>query len=80
MFDIILESLCALLTGIIFLLLLLKHKEINSKEFIGKVYLTYGFAFLFIGMLIDITDNFPSLNKYVIIGNTPFQAFMIIKR
>jgi len=27
-------------------------------------------------MFIDITDNFPSLNHYIIIGDTEYQAFL----
>ena len=33
------------------------------------------FALIFFGSLIDITDNFPELNRYVIIGRTPLEAF-----
>ncbi len=34
-----------------------------------------GFALIFFGMVIDITDNFDSLNKFIIIGDTKYQAF-----
>ena len=42
----------------------------------GWLYILAGFALTLFGMLIDITDNFPSLNKYVIIGDTEYQAFL----
>ena len=35
-----------------------------------------GFCLVFFGMLIDITDNFESLNRFIIIGDTPYQALI----
>ena len=35
-----------------------------------------GFGLLLFGSLIDITDNFENLNKFIIIGDTEIQAFL----
>jgi two-component system sensor histidine kinase/response regulator len=35
-----------------------------------------GFGLLLFGMVLDITDNFPQLNKYIVIGDTPFESFL----
>jgi PAS domain S-box-containing protein len=48
--------------------------EIRQQE--GWLYVLIGFGLIFFGMLIDITDNFPSLNHYIIIGETKYQAFL----
>ena len=35
-----------------------------------------GFGLVLFGTLIDITDNFPALNRLVVVGDTPVQAFL----
>jgi len=35
-----------------------------------------GFGLVLFGALIDITDNFPALNRLVVVGDTPAQAFL----
>ena len=35
-----------------------------------------GFALLLFGAVIDITDNFDSLNKFVVIGDTDTEALL----
>jgi len=42
----------------------------------GWGFILLGFSLIFFGTLIDITDNFPSLDRYVIIGNTEAEAFL----
>lgn len=42
----------------------------------GWNYIIAGFGLLFMGSLVDITDNFEELNRFVIIGDTPIQAFL----
>lgn len=41
----------------------------------GWAYIIAGFTLLFLGSVLDITDNFPSLNTYIIIGDTAYEAF-----
>jgi len=35
-----------------------------------------GFLLLLFGSVVDITDNFESLNRFIVIGDTPTQAFL----
>ena len=76
MIDIILESIRSLiLAGIIVYLLKAGRgrSELSQK---GWQFIIAGFALLFFGSAIDITDNFESLNRFIIIGDTPTQAFL----
>jgi hypothetical protein len=50
-----------------------KHKQYKEK---GWIFIVAGFFLLSFATIIDYTDNFESLNKYVIIGDTPIQAFL----
>ena len=76
MIDIILESIRA---AIVFLLLValirgLRDEEIRLVK--GWRCLLFGFCLIFLGSLIDITDNFDGLSKYLIIGDTGVQFFV----
>lgn len=42
----------------------------------GSRFLMAGFFLIFMSLAIDVTDNFPNLNKYVIVGDTAVQAFI----
>ena len=75
--KIILEILRALITGGIFFYLLAigrRSPEISKQK--GWPLILYGFGLLFFGTLIDITDNFSALNRFIIIGDTPIEAFL----
>ena len=71
MSDIIVESLLAIVVGIAFYSLSLKDKRKNINKFI-----LYGFALILFGTLIDVTDNFPSLNRYIVIGDNVYQSLL----
>lgn len=76
MTDILLEVFRALVVGIILLSFfqVRDKKEISSID--GWPYIVLGFGFLFFAVLIDITDNFEQLNRFVVIGDTEVQAFL----
>ncbi len=76
MADIILESLLTILVGISFCFLLLKYRAKEAHSHDGWKFLLYGFALILFGTLLDVTDNFPNLNKYIIIGDTTYQSFL----
>lgn len=76
MVDIILESIRALLVGIIIYALAIKNPKKLARKHKGWSFIIYGFILIFVGMLVDITDNFPSLNFLVVIGDTPVEAFI----
>ena len=76
MTDVILELLRAIAAGFIlyFMFMGLRSDAIRNAK--GSNMLLCGFALLFFGTLIDITDNFTQLNRFIFIGDTPAQAFM----
>ena len=70
MVDIILESIRALLVGVIIYALAIKNPQKLVKKHKGWTFILYGFILIFVGMLVDITDNFPQLNFLVVVGDT----------
>ncbi len=76
MTDIVMEILRAVMVGGVIISLLKAHpaKEVSQKS--GWRYILAGFSLIFFGTLIDITDNFEELNRFVIIGDTEIQAFL----
>ncbi|MDF2155801.1 hypothetical protein [Vibrio sp. CAU 1672] len=76
MTDIFIEVFRAIMAGgIVFSLLKTQHVNELSNISGWRNILT-GFALIFFGTLIDITDNFTALNRFVIIGDTEAQAFL----
>ena len=76
MFDITLEIARFLVMSVIFGLLIVKGRTPNIGEQRGWKFIVSGFGFLLFGSVIDITDNFDSLDHFVVIGDTPTQAFL----
>ena len=76
MWDIILEICRATVMGIFFGYLLLTGRKRGISQHEGWSYILVGFSLIFFGMIIDITNNFPSLNKFIIIGDTKYEAFL----
>ena len=76
MSDFFLEILRAIIVGGIFIYLWIagRKEEIYRQE--GWSLILAGFGLIFFGMIIDITDNFSTLNQYILIGDTPYQAFV----
>ncbi len=75
MFDIILESLRALVLLAILIFFFRADKDIEYGRR-GWLFVKLGFLLVLFGAFVDITDNFDSLNWVVIIGDTPIQAFL----
>lgn len=76
MSDIILESIrAAILLYMVFYLVKAgnKRKELSRK---GWGFIVAGFGLLLFANVMDITDNFESLNRFIVIGDTPTQAFL----
>ena len=76
MSDFILETIRAIIVVIILLYLWLTGARENINKHKGWFFIISGFFLITFGMLIDITDEFPHLDKYVIIGDTEVQAFL----
>jgi len=70
------EILRAAIIGAIFLYLRSMRGKGPFRLGKGWILMVIGFGLLFFGALLDITDNFPSLSKYVIIGKTKYEDFL----
>ncbi len=76
MVDVALETVRALiLLGIVLFLWRLGRQRFEAAR-AGWNLIVAGFGLLLFGSLIDITDNFESLNRFVVIGDTEMQAFL----
>ncbi|MCP4629759.1 MAG: hypothetical protein GY850_40570 [bacterium] len=76
MSDLILEILRAIIGGVIFIYLWIAGRKEKIYRQEGWSLILAGFGLIFFGMIIDITDNFPTLNHFVLIGDTSYQAFV----
>jgi PAS domain S-box-containing protein len=76
MVDIVLEVFRAvvLLGAVIFLWAVGRNRFETSAD--GWKLIVGGFVLLLFGSLLDITDNFESLNGYIVIGDTKAEAFL----
>lgn len=72
---ILFEIFRALIVGSVFFFLVFYRKSREIK-LDGWNFIVWGFAFLFLGMVIDITDNFPQLKNFIIIGDTIYESFV----
>jgi len=76
MTDIILELIRILLIGALTLFFMLGPGRDALRKSPGWSLIKYGFGLLLISSLVDVTDNFPQLNQFVILGNTQYQSFL----
>ena len=76
MWDIALESVRASVIGLLlgYAWWIGRRQQLHLQK--GWLYVIGGFALIFLGSVVDITDNFDSLGAYVIIGDTEYQAFL----
>ena len=75
-FRIYLEIIRAIVVFIVLLILIIKGKPIAVAKRKGYMLILTGFILIVFASLLDITDNFPSLNRFVIIGDTYIQAIL----
>lgn len=76
MSDVLLESIRTSIMGVIlgYLWWIGAKEQLHHQQ--GWWFFVAGFVLIFLGSAVDITDNYDSLNKYVIIGDTPYEAFL----
>jgi len=74
--DIIIESLIACSSLVVCWTLFRAVTKYQVTTQPGSLLILAGFSLLCLSFLIDITDNFPQLNQYVLIGDTDAQAFI----
>lgn len=74
--DIVIEIIrCIIVLGILGYLWSIGKRETLRTEKGWKIILL-GFSFIAFGMILDITDNFQSLNKYIVIGDTIVESYL----
>jgi len=75
-FRIYLEIIRAVAVVIVLFTLMYKGKPIAVAQRKGYRLILVGYALIVLASILDITDNFPALNKYIIMGDTPVQAIL----
>jgi PAS domain-containing protein len=76
MSDIILEIIRALLASATFAFLWFSGKKAALHGEKGWTFILSGTALILFGIFVDITDNLPFFDRFVILGSTPYQAFL----
>ncbi len=76
MLDVALEAARAVVMCVIFGSLLVSGHRHGLRDQKGWSFIATGFGLLVLGGLLDVTDNFESLNRFVVIGDTEVQAFL----
>lgn len=71
MLNIVMETLLTLVAGIIFLNLLRAGRSARLRKESGWSPIVAGFGLILLGTLLDLSDNFPALNRFVVLGETP---------
>jgi len=74
--DIYVEILRAVIVALIVIILLMHHKRSVLSKTKGWKYILAGFILILFGAFEDITDNFNSLNRFIFIGHTEYEAFL----
>jgi signal transduction histidine kinase len=76
MSDVILESVRAFIMTLIlgYLLWIGRREALHRQK--GWLQIEVGFTLVLFGSLIDITDNYEGLNRYVVIGDTVTEALL----
>lgn len=76
MFDAFLEYSAAIFSAFIFFVFLSATRNEYIRNQIGVRYIIAGFGLLLFSSILDITDNYPSLSAYIIIGDTEVEEFL----
>ena len=76
MTDTIMEIVRAIIIGLVIVVLLKTGQKKSLSKITGWWTFAAGFGLIFFGAIIDITDNFENLNKFIIVGDTAAQAFL----
>ena len=76
MSDVLLESIRAFIMALIIGYLFWIGRRDQLHQLKGWPHILAGFTLVLFGSLIDITDNFESLDRYVVIGDTSTEALL----
>ena len=72
--SLVLEVMIALLTGTAVLFFWRVGRRARLSEDRGWSFIFFGLCLLFFGALVDISDHFPSLERFIFLGRTPMQS------
>jgi len=75
-FRIYLEIARAVIVLVILFVLVSRGKPIAVTRRRGYALILAGYALVVFASVMDITDNFPSLSRFIVIGNTDIQAIL----
>ncbi len=75
MTDIIVEPVATVILIGFIIFLWREGRKRRQTAGSGWNYIFAGFLLLLFGSLLDISDEFPALSRFVILGPTPVQAF-----
>ena len=73
--DVVLETARAVVMAVIFAFMVIVGHRQNLYEQRGYGFMVAGFGLLLFGAVLDITDNYETLNQYMIVGDTEVEAF-----
>lgn len=76
MIDILLEVTRASILVMLMVWLVIKGRSHLTGDRKSWNIILSGFALLLFGSVLDVTDNYPSLNQFVVIGDTAVEAFL----
>jgi len=76
MFDTCVETFRAIIVALIVIFLLANRKRSILSKTKGWKFILAGFILILFGTCEDITDNFSSLNHFIVIGHTEIEAFI----
>lgn len=76
MSDIVFESIRVVILLYVVFYLYQAGKKRRELCRPGWFFVRTGFALLLFGNVMDVTDNFDSLSRFIVIGDTPTQAFL----
>ena len=70
--DVILETIRASVMGVVlgYLWWIGRKERLHRQK--GWWFILVGFVLAFLGAIVDITDNFDGLNRYVVIGDAAY--------
>ncbi len=74
--DIVLESVRVVVLLVLLGFITIKVRAGQRPPGRGWPLIVGGFALLLFGSLLDLTDNFPALNRFAVIGDTPLEALL----
>ena len=74
--DIAIETLRALVIATLLILLWHRGRKESLTSLDGWREIICGVSLILFATVLDITDNFPGLNKFVIVGDTPVEVFL----